>query len=257
MLEPQRSDLWQLDLSGVSQKINALLASGAVNLIAAGAHVVLPLPAYFYAYKVVPPRLSIKAEEVYQGPRPYSYPGADEPCGDLRVDFIHDTGNDPNSNVYRSPIYTLLTAWRNLVRSGRGGMSIESVGELDPATFKRDPRFDVILSFIKGAGTVGLSNSNFTSTLASINSTGASGAPRPPLSQTNPNQAPTVTNLPNGIQTRTVSGASLDSNMEFASTYMAASTWLSSFQVSELNHHGSSNLVTISAVFHCNDFVQM
>lgn len=159
-LEPQRADLWQLDMSQVVQGIVDLsIASdyGDYAAILKGTPDVdlskltaLKKTVHFYAQSIDFPRLAISAVEIMKQSKPYNLPGYDEALGEIRISFIHDLDTNLTDDIRRSRIYTLLQAWRGLVRAGRGPMSQELVWSVDSSFKLPQFRYDVGVRFMAG-----------------------------------------------------------------------------------------------------------
>lgn len=129
-LEPNRSDLWQVDFSQVTAGLQTD-----------------NFPVHYYATGVVLPRLSVKPQEVKEGGVPILYPSWDEPLSEIKVDFVHDIGSG-EGGVHSSRVYKLLEEWRKRVRSGRpGGYHLDN-------NFKFNFAFDVVVKLLKGNGDV-------------------------------------------------------------------------------------------------------
>lgn len=143
MLEPQRSDLWQLDMR---EPITEFESGGPLFGLSSTGR--------FYATRVDLPSMELSPEIHFRDSRPYYNPGDDRPPGSVAVSFVHDinyTQAATESEVRNSRIYAFLLFWFNRVRSGRGGMvSSHPTPVLD--AFYRVPKFkfDLRLMFLKG-----------------------------------------------------------------------------------------------------------
>lgn len=124
-LEPQRNDLWVLNLEPVKeflQILNPTLPS-------------LPENTMHYAMQVIPPEKRISTTIVRRDSNPVHMPDFDEALGEFRVEFIHDSPNAVqtsagvaiNPGTAHSRIFALIYAWHELARVGRGGRSGQSV----------------------------------------------------------------------------------------------------------------------------------
>lgn len=208
-LEPQRSDLWKLDFSQVMSGLQIPTVS--------------PLfPAHFYATKVNFPALHLKEVEVVENGVPVAYPDADQVCGEVRVEFIHDIGTGVGG-ISRSEIYTILEAWRSKIRAGRVGFSSESesIPVLD-TNFKSNYAFDIPFQFVKGAGSV-----NDRIALLS--------------SQT--------------LEREEGDSSGVSDRMEIGAVYRMRKAWLSSFSLNEVSY-GSGGIATIPATLFVRDIRQ-
>lgn len=112
--EPQRSDLWVVDLRQVTFLEEIGLKDHA-----------------FYASAVSLPEKTVGADTYYRNTTAYNMPGYDQPIGPARITFIHDVNESKEGEVRRSKIYRLLETWQRLVRAGRGGISGEEAVFLD------------------------------------------------------------------------------------------------------------------------------
>lgn len=164
--EPQRSDLWYIDFTSAFDGImgrgdvgkNTLEELEYDGQYTMGNHANLINPfsgdrtsIRYYATSVNLPELVTTPEVTRRDSKPYHSPGCDSPLGAIKVSFIHDISNvqDGPDGIRRSEIYSFLSLWRTLVRSGRGGMSSEFSLALD-RDFKVNYGFDVSLSFLGG-----------------------------------------------------------------------------------------------------------
>jgi len=266
--EPQRSDLWILDLTPV---YNAIIAGNsdiqnqegprwsarfgvAASTIGDFARQVNSLAdkrdIRYFARAVSMPQVSITPEVVYRDTRPYNTPGWDQPPSPGRMVFVHEvptiTNND--DDVMRSSIYTLLFLWRILSRAGRGGMSTEFSLYLDK-DFKVNYGFDIRTTFLCGqdlpqaaaatpqsaTGTDFFSKvKNFVSQQGLVNPFSTGVQPSSPV--------PTSTNmdlLPNGLKV--------------SASYVFKNCWIGSLTVGpELSCEGA-RFVEINADFYADD----
>jgi hypothetical protein len=143
-IEPQRSDLWKVDFVHV---VNGLKKQGVQDLF------FLPTDNLSTCVSNVSlPNMAVKPEQTRADSRPYMFPGWDDALGPTKMTFLHDI-NDVKleGDVHRSVIYTILSAWRAVIRSGRGAMSKEHSLDL-PLNYKVKYGFDLPIYLIKGAG---------------------------------------------------------------------------------------------------------
>lgn len=129
-LEPNRSDLWQVDFTQVLAGLKTT-----------------SFPVHHYATAVILPRQAVKPQEVKEGGVPVLYPSWDEPLSEVKIDFVHDIGQS-KTDVYASQVYAMLTEWHKRVRSGRPG------GHALNANYKFDFAFDLTVKLLKGSGDV-------------------------------------------------------------------------------------------------------
>jgi hypothetical protein len=139
-LEPQRSDLWEVNLEPLIREFESRGGSYGLNG-----------KTTFYASAVTLPELAITPDIIYRDSRPYNMPGLDSQLSPARITFTHDVSSTAENDVRCSKIYRLLNAWRSIVRSGRGGMSTESVPTLGQ-NFKPplEWQFNLNLQFLQG-----------------------------------------------------------------------------------------------------------
>lgn len=223
-LDPQRNDLWQLQLSQVVNYMNNVLSTADIG--AKGAKFVAMLPAestaVFYSTSVELPNQAITAQAVTRQTTPYAMPGVDEVLAPVRVTFLHDT----NGGSYDgSTIYAILALWRALVRTGRGGvsasdMSIPLGSYIDPTTRTRSlsPRytFDVPVELYKG----GSKNMGFASRLF--------GTPDIVVGDNN-------------------------TGIDYSAGYLIKGMWLQSIQIGALRYSGGTQLLEINTTFGAAD----
>lgn len=167
-MEAQRADLWVLDLeqvlAGISQSSIASKLAAELNLPIAGT-------TKYYARNVMLPELRIGEMQSNTFNTPKTYPGLDDPVGQVRVDFAIDAATfGAEAGSARSKIYDLIYAWRILSRVGRMPYSSADLWAPLPAsaissslgsTFK----FDVKLYLLRGFdGTVDVSQTDLAGT---------------------------------------------------------------------------------------------
>jgi len=232
-LEPQRADLWMVDLG---QVLNGVVGSGIYNYIGnmvdgvgitmrQYASMVSPFgkkstTIRYYVASVSLPEQVVKPEEVVRDSRPYNVPGYDGPLGQTRMTFIHDISSWNENDVRRSEIWALLTLWRALVRAGRGSFTNDIVPLLD-ANFMANYAFPVSVKFLGGLSLKDAQN------LA--------------------NNPPTTFSPGSGIGPT--------SAMEVAAVYTLKNCWLSTMQIGEISYEGGAKVVLITATFYADDIV--
>lgn len=141
---PQRNDLWQVDLGQVRYGLNAnedLSIATVPNI-----------PRYYHA-SVVLPEMKINTETIKRDSRSYNMPSWDAALEPIRMTFVVDDGgkvlNSDSSEVAPSKIYTLLDAWRSVVRAGRGAVGNEPAMTLN-AEYRIEYAFPVYIYLLKG-----------------------------------------------------------------------------------------------------------
>ncbi len=135
--EPQRTDLWAVDLrlavDGINQALQGRIPQNPLAQV----------PSYF-AQSVALPELMIKAEPVRRDSRSYNMPSWDEPLATTRIVFLVDA-----QTRYSSRIYALLDRWRMLVRAGRGGVGAEPGITLN-SNYRIDYAFSIMVGLLCG-----------------------------------------------------------------------------------------------------------
>lgn len=158
IIEAQRADLWQLDMSQVVQGLVNLstLSESAAGIVASNPVIsleglsLMKRIIHYYAQSIEFPKLTVNPITVMRASRPYQMPGYDEALGEIQIKFLHDLDSSLSGDVRRSRIYTLLQAWRGLVRAGRGQMSQEIVWSLDSDFKPPKYRYDIGIRFMAG-----------------------------------------------------------------------------------------------------------
>ena len=121
--DPQRTDLWQLDLAQALNGVRSKVARAATIFSNSKAEeIFFALPASsdmpFYARRVNLPSFKTNLSQVRRDNVPSQFPGYDDPPGVMVVDFIHETVGSYAS--YRgSVMWALFEAWRAVVRAGQ------------------------------------------------------------------------------------------------------------------------------------------
>ncbi len=150
-LEPQRADLWYVDMTEV---VNGLNRQNIFNQ--------LSLPAVNemepqLAQSVTIPEIRTKAEPIRRDSIPFPMPAWDDPLDAIKLVFLVDTYSNANS----SKVLALLQAWQALVRAGRGNRSdlygtASIQGQRTPqiylnAEFQIDYAFPLRIVFLRGS----------------------------------------------------------------------------------------------------------
>jgi hypothetical protein len=214
-LEPQRADLWQIDLDSVATEVSGRITDSGGVFSRADSARRLNGQTSFYASSVTFPELTVNAVEIRQDSRPFNMPSWDAPVGLFNITFIHDVGRVKQGDISRSEIYTLLESWRALVRAGRGSMSnlpssASGLVHVDlDQDYKIKFRFDIPVTLLRGAGQFD----------------GKGG----------------------------VTIAESD-DVEISTRYVLKKAWLSTLKISDLTYR-QSEMSTVSAGFYCADIV--
>ena len=142
--DPQRADLWQVDLSSVIAGIRKVSAAGLCPEY---------IPPYFAASLSLP-ELKVKPEVYRRDSRAYQMPGFDEPLDAVRIVFHLDDATLATRNqdvVSQSLIYRVLDLWRKVVRAGRGATGVEDSIDLD-ASYKIEYAYPIYVYLLRGYG---------------------------------------------------------------------------------------------------------
>jgi hypothetical protein len=121
ILEPQRSDLFTVDLSAALRRIQSLLAesgSSTANALAAEFPRDVAADMRYYVNGVEFPEARIGMTTVKRHDNPYPWPGPDEVAGSLAMTFTQEisVAEEPVSGIA-----AFLYGWRAIVRAGRAG----------------------------------------------------------------------------------------------------------------------------------------
>lgn len=255
--EPQRADLWIVDLSS---PLRGIATQMGVNLPA--------IPSYF-AQSISLPELRVKADQFRRDSRPYNMPSFDDPPDPVKINFILDAAESGVS----SRIYQVLDAWRALVRAGRGAMSKEPTVLLNNQ-YRIDFQFNISVMLLKGGAARinsvlqqpdlvqrAVNNATSRSNIFSLQSNTTSVLQKqPPTSTSQQSQQEAQANrqasaaasstallLSNAIQL-----SSVDNDLQYSGAYTLQNAWLGSFRISDLNY-GSTALSMVEATFYVED----
>lgn len=143
-LEPQRSDLWYVDLDGPVRGINRWFQRYYLG------EQLLPELSPQFVQSVSFPNFETKAESFRRANIPYNMPSWDSPLEPLKVVFLI-----AQSDLGKSAVYDFITRWQGLVRLGRGSRDNQG-----PSLYDRWPapddaavpefRFDFIINLLRG-----------------------------------------------------------------------------------------------------------
>lgn len=287
-LDPQRSDLWEVDFSEVIEGLNSdeLEAVTGARLLAIPPH---------FTKQITLPELRIKADAIRQEQRQVMIPTWDDPLDPIKVTFYMET----NTQTVSARAYRFLNAWRKVVRAGR-----DSNGAVLGAKYRIKYKYPVYVTLLSGSVPTDVQLGSFNSSryLASIadaaqniyNSTvqiPKPGDPPPPKPQSkftrifnrilgvqNKQPAPNHTQeeynealleqaraaalaeaqmeqllVAQNMETMADLGRRVKNNLVVASEYCLKNTWLSAFKISDLNN-SENGLVTIDATLYAEDF---
>lgn len=142
-IDGQRSDLWLFDLDQVIKGIQRLQSSNVLK----STKTIDAIQSRFFAKSVALPEMKIGSTAVKRANVPYLVPDYDEPTGPVKAVFRMDDGGGGLSG---SKIYTILSSWRDLARTGREAYN----GLVDPPmldeNYKATFKFSVTLSLLTG-----------------------------------------------------------------------------------------------------------
>lgn len=259
--EPQRADLWVVDMSsplrGISAQLNVDLP---------------PIPSYF-AQSVSLPELRVKADQFRRDSRPYNMPAFDDPPDPVKIVFMLDAAESGVS----SRIYSLLDAWRCLVRAGRGQMSKEIDINLNE-NYRIDFQYNIAVMLLKG-GAAKISQTAQRGTDALIvqqamaqarqrntniftlqTDTTSTSQQQSPDSQTEAERQQAQANAQASaaaastalLVSNSVQLSSVDNDLQYSGAYTLQNAWLSAFKITDLNY-GTGALAMVEATFYVED----
>lgn len=137
-LEPQRADLFMLDLDSASKGVAKAAGTRALTL----------LPQF--ARSVTFPENRVKSEPVRRDSIPYQMPSWDDPLDPVKIVFFLDTSDTEDS----SSVVEFLDTWLALVRAGRGsrknGFSSPAGHLLLNSDYRVDFNFNVTVHLLRG-----------------------------------------------------------------------------------------------------------
>lgn len=206
-LEPQRADLWILNLEKV-------LAAVRANPQFSGLDLPDPDTTRYYARQVILPEVRMTEVESRTNSIPKMFPGYDEPIGGVRIDFLVDAwqatsnGKFPVQPQIQSRIYNLLNSWHQLARVGRQMRASTQDGfqlllDENPRSYATYFKFDAIIQLYSGL-------------------------------------------IEDTTQLSTESSNSIAEGVEPTSSFNLRKSWVSSIQIGNLDH-ATNGLLTVSA----------
>ena len=237
---PQRSDLWQVDLTAVINGVNTAAADSPL--------VYLPqIPRYFSA-SISLPELKIKPEPIRRDSRIYNMPSWDEPLDSIRMTFVVDDGGTQSgigAQGSQSTIYTILDVWRAVVRAGRGELTSEQSIPLN-ANYSIDYAFPIYVYFLRG-------NTNpQTSTSYSGPVTGQGSS----YGQTFEGSGAISEEAATQRQIQASGGYQNLSTLQLAATLRLDNAWLGGFKMGELNYE-QAKVLTVEATVYADNIYQV
>lgn len=250
-LEPQRSDLWYVDLTNAVKGVNDSFR----QFYPSDSPLIPDLFPQFVA-AVTFPTFTVKPDVFRRSSIPYNMPVWDDPLDPIKITFLLEQNNRSQSTVYE-----FVTKWQALVRLGRGSRHLEG-----PANTDRWPGpetdalpqfvFDFQIQLLRGGGSTPLRTIT-AAEMAQLNSL----AQQARSSQRQIQDALKLGNLRTQFFTSPVATSSTASRvtgttgyLETASTFLVSRAWLSGFKVSDLAYT-QSNLVTLEATVYAASIV--
>jgi hypothetical protein len=248
-LEPQRSDLWLVDMTSVVIGLNSQNAFSTLGL---------PKVSQFFpqfVQSVSIPEDRIKPEAVRRDSVPYQMPSWDDPLDPLKITFVVDTSDVENG----SKVLSVLKAWRTLARAGRGERS--DVGTVLPLNqnFRYDFVFPLRVALLRGSlsspESLGAENTAQMNRVM-INQTDALKA------QSDSTQQMFGSTLGNRLNQKLVllaqkmpRSALQVCALEVASNWVFQNVWLGAWKLSDLSYT-DSKLLTVEATLYAESFSQ-
>lgn len=240
---PQRADLWIVDLNSVVFGLNTQIKANPNY----GIDVLPDLPTYF-AQSISLPELKVAAEVFKRDSVPYQMPVQDEPVGQTKITFIMDS---PGA-VSRSKIYQLLDTWRLFTRAGRTTFGAENAIPLNDH-YTVTHAFNIGVQLLRGASQpfiTQISNGVGNDYFNNINLfTTKQQSVSPDLRQAQMDQI-----MDNVAQTDLVG---VINDLEVCGHYILEQAWLSSFKISDLTYVNGNTIATIDAIFYCENLLDV
>ena len=234
---PQRSDLWQVDLTALIKGLNGVTGSNTLPQI----------PRYFSA-SISLPELKIKPEPIRRDSRSYNMPSWDEPLDSIRMTFVVDDGGSQSgigAQGSQSTIYTILDVWRAVVRAGRGELTSEQSIVLN-ANYRIDYAFPIYVYFLRG------NTNQQTSTSYSGPVTGQGSS----YGQTFEGSGAISEEAATQRQIQASGGYQNLSTLQLAATLRLDNAWLGGFKMGELNYE-QAKVLTIEATVYADNIYQV
>lgn len=256
-VDPQRNDLWVLDLSGAVKRINE---------VAFQTTFIAPIDdrnfTHFYAQSVSLPSIDVKAKSVMRGSTPHNTPDYDEPLGAARVTFRMDSRQEWQG----SEIYRLLDGWKALVRAGREPRGAEYVVPLSP-NFRMEYAFNVSVLLLRGS-----SRPRIEMEVDAQRDIGT-GVSVKPAFKPNLRDNELFPGSTSEIEAQLLKGnlarfsnlsrselpkpVMVVNDLEVSAVYAMERAWLGGFKVSDLSYEGQAGIVTIEATIYMSNLLDM
>ncbi len=242
---PQRSDLWQVDLEPAISGINRADAYHPQIQV---------LPRYVPS-AIVLPELRIKAEPVRRDSRSYNMPSWDDPLDPVKISFVMDDGTTlgrslDSETIGQSEVYRMLDVWRRLTRAGRGSLGTELPLVLDE-NYQIVFRFPIYAYLCRGYAVPPISMSLTTE----------SRFFRPRTATQNATFDVPLDLAPSAVQTRVLQDREaafkrqMTAGLEVTNVLMLENAWLGGFRVSDMTYD-AAKVVTIDATFYAENIYQ-
>lgn len=228
-IDPQRSDLWLIWFTDVVQGLREQASSVADF---SELDDIYPYEAQTLAL----PEQKIRTETVKRDSRAYQTPSWDEPLDPIRMTFLLNVNSGPER---RQGILAIFTAWRALIRAGRGAVSREHSFRLND-DYRINFAFDVPVLLLKGGRLRAATTASQATPLLRPNLAGLPGILVGPQSSF---FSASTTNRP---ATKT--------DLEVSYTFRLIKLWLVGWQVQQLSHE-ETKLLQITATFCADDIV--
>lgn len=235
--EPQRSDLWFVDLSLAVAGLNAQIQGGNFEILSGTLERIADVLPH-QAASVSVPEVRVRSEPIKRDSNPYNTAAADDAPDAARIQFILDAKRGGKTvTPFESNVYKLLTVWRTFVRAGRYPMSTEAAITLNDR-YRIDSTFDIPVVMLRGAEpTLLTSSQSITQTLAT-NKLFAGVEPGNDGSDS--------------ISLHDIVGNEIASDLQVSTRLILKKAWISSFKISDISYK-SSDIVTLDAQFYIED----
>lgn len=225
--DPQRSDLWQVDLSDL---INGLNQNPALP----DDFDQLPDVPRYYPCAVSLPELRVKAEVYRRDSRSYQMPAWDDPLDAIRISFIMDASNTfflQSQDQPSSLIYKVMDIWRMVCRAGRGALSAEQEIMLNE-NYQIEFRYPIYVYLCRGSALPPSSvTGQFTNVTTPSGSSYQATFDVPPDMQQARQQTQVLANRGDSFQSQL--------GIEVSGILRLDNCWLSGFKVGDLTYDGA------------------
>lgn len=234
-VNPQRTDLWQVNLTDAIASINDQI------------HPPLQAVSSYFISTITLPELKVRAEPIRRDSQIYNMPSWDEPLDPVRITFIMDDGPTKKNleALGQSQVYRFLNAWRRLVRAGRGSVGSEPSILLDDQ-YKIKFRFTIEAILLRG----------YPALPVSIQSQKQSSISKPNNSTMDATFNTPVTGTPDaswGAQYRSPANTKANfAGLGITNTLWLENAWLAGFKIGDMTYEGAK-VLTIEANFYAEN----